>query len=56
MLKHVAIATTTVVRLPTAVEVVDGRDTDMDNRVMITRPTMVLRDEANSIPMVLSVW
>ena len=56
MLKHTAIATMTVVRLPIAVEVVDGRDTDMDNIVMITRLAAVLGDEANSIPMVLSVW
>ena len=41
MPEHVAMATTIAIRSPTAVEVVDGRDKDRDNRAAVARPKWI---------------
>ena len=53
MHEHVATMAVTTVRLPTAVEVVDGRGKDRDSRVVVARPAVLLEDEANLVPMVV---
>ena len=45
-----AIVIVTIVRSPTVVEVMDGRD--KDNRVVVAHLAVVPRDEANLVPMV----
>lgn len=52
MPKHASTAVVIAIRCPTEVEVVDGRDKDRDNRVMVAHPAMVLRDEADLVHMV----
>ena len=48
MPKHMTTTTVIVIRLPTVVEVVHGRD----SRVVVAHPTTVLREKANLVPMV----
>ena len=47
-----AIAASIIVSSPTIVEAVDGRDRNRDNRVVVARPTTVLGDEVDLVPMV----
>ena len=44
---------TIVVRSSTAVEVADGNDRPRDTRGMVARPTVVLGDEVDSVPIVV---
>ena len=53
MPEHAAMETTIVVRSSTAMEVVDGKDRPRDTRVMVARPTMVLGDEVDLVPIVV---
>ena len=49
MLNHTATATMIVMRFPTVVQVVDGRD----NRIVVAHRAIVLGDETDLIPMVV---
>ena len=50
MPEHTAMAAMILVRSPTIVEVVDDKDRDRDNRVVVACLAVVLGNEANSVP------
>ena len=59
MPKHMAMVATIIIRSPTTMEVVDGRDRDRDrdrdNKVVVAHLAVVLGAEANSVFMVAIV-